>query len=127
MDTMSKKKKQSDPDPLAAVRSRRSDTCIGIGVPDGWVSLMVELDAALVAVCPDIRYEQVKEKWAELRVYVSHANDAARELIRDAELRSRTICERCGEEGAPCKGRGWYRALCPSHADELGYTVVESS
>lgn len=123
---MSKKKKQSDPDPLAAVRSRRAKTCIGIGVPDGWVDLMVELDAALVEVCPSIRYEQIKEKWAELRVYVSHANDAARELIRDAELRSRTICERCGKPGAPCGGRGWYRALCETHAAELGYTVVES-
>lgn len=113
------------PDPLAAVRSRRSDTCTGIDVPPGWVPLMTELDAALVTVAPGIRYEQIKAKYAELRVYVSGRNDEARELIAAAEIASRTVCEECGEPGTTYQSpRGWYRALCEIHAAEGGYTVV---
>lgn len=113
------------PDPLAAVKARRSADCTGIDVPPGWVPLMTELDAALVTVTPDIRYEQIKAKYAELRVYVSGRNDAARDLIAAAEIASRNICESCGAAGTTYQSpHGWYRALCADHAAADGYTVV---
>ncbi|EIC62262.1 MULTISPECIES: hypothetical protein [Mycobacteriaceae] len=111
-------------DPLAAVKTHRAEGA-SIGVPEGWVPLMLELHAALVAVSPDFAYAQVKQKWGELRVYVSGATAEARDLISAAELRSRTICEVCGQPGSPCQRRGWYRALCPVHAVENGYTVAD--
>lgn len=74
---------------------------------------------------PDLRYIQIKQKFGELRVYVSGATDEARALINAAELRSRTVCEECGQPGNPCQRRGWYRALCPTHAAEGGYTVAD--
>lgn len=112
-------------DPLAPLRAHAAPDSIGIGVPEGWVPLMTELHAALVAVCPEIRYVQVKQKFAELRVYVSGATPEVEQLIWAAEAKSRTICEVCGEPGSPWVRRGWYRALCPDHADELGYTVAD--
>lgn len=121
MDTMSKKQ----PDPLAAIKERRAEGA-SIWVPEGWVPLMTELHAALVAVAPDFTYAQIKAKFAELRVYVSGATPEARDLIRDAEVASRTICEECGGVGVACQSRGgWYRALCEVHATAAGYTVVE--
>lgn len=111
-------------DPLAAVKTHRAEGA-SIWVPEGWVPLMLELHAALVAVSPDFAYAQVKQKWGELRVYVSGATAEARDLISAAELRSRTICEVCGQPGSPCQRRGWYRALCPVHAVENGYTVAD--
>lgn len=120
-------KKKQPADPLAAVKARRAPTCIGIRVPDGWVPLMLELHEALVAVSPDFEYVQIKQKWAELRVYVSGATPEARDIIAVAELASRTICEVCGEPGKPCQSRGgWFRALCTAHCAAAGYTEVES-
>lgn len=117
---MSKKQ----PDPLAAVKTRRAEGA-SIHVPPGWTALMTELHAALVEVSPDFAYAQVKQKWGELRVYVSGASPEARDLISDAEVASRTVCEECGQPGSPCQRRGWYRALCPVHAVELEYQVAD--
>ncbi|MFZ2237984.1 MAG: hypothetical protein WAV90_00415 [Gordonia amarae] len=96
-------------------------------VPDGWVQLMRELHAALIAADPDLRYRDVKQKFAELRVYVGSVVPETRELIDAAEVRSRSICEQCGRPGVTHKSRmGWYRALCPSCAatQPEGYTAV---
>ncbi|MBN7457360.1 hypothetical protein [Mycobacteroides abscessus] len=115
----------SKTDPLAVVKARRAEDA-SIGVPAGWVPLMLELHERLVESCPAIEYVQIKQKWGELRVYVRNRNDAAQELIAAAELASRTICEVCGAPGSPCVRRGWYRALCPTHAAEMEYTEVSS-
>lgn len=112
-------------DPLEPLYAHRAETCIGIGVPEGWVPLVLEMHERVVAVCPGIQYEQVKQKFAELRVYVRGANPAAQALIWDVEVASRTVCEVCGGAGSPCHRRGWYRALCVEHSDELGY--IEAS
>lgn len=110
------------PDPLDSVKSRRAPGA-SIGVPAGWVPLMLELHAALVEVSPAFAYAQVKQKWGELRVYVSGAHPEARDLIAAAEARSREVCEVCGGAGsAHVSSHGWYRALCAEHAAELGYT-----
>ncbi|MCV7194099.1 hypothetical protein [Mycolicibacterium brumae] len=111
-------------DPLAEVRQRGGD----VFVPKGWVGIVLELHAALVAVDPSIQYRQIKEKFGELRVY--HSSDAteARELIRAAEAKSLATCESCGNAGVMHRSEhGWYRTLCPSCAGEheQGYTVVK--
>ncbi len=110
------------PDPLEPLYAHRAEPCIGIGVPEGWVPMVLEMHERVVAVCPTIQYVQVKAKFAELRVYVNGANPVAQSLIWEAEVDSRTVCEVCGGVGVPCHRRGWYRALCADHADELGYT-----
>lgn len=107
------------PDPLDALDDYRAEGA-SIGVPRGWVLLMLELHVELVEASPDLRYEQIKQKWGELRIYVSGATPEARDLITAAELRSRTVCEECGQPGSPCQRRGWYRALCTVHADVYG-------
>lgn len=111
-------------DPLAAVKERRAEGA-SIWVPNGWTDLMLELHTQLVAVSPNFAYAQIKQKFAELRVYVSGASPEARDLIRAAEHRSRTICEVCGEPGKPCVSKGgWYRVFCAGHCTAAGYTVV---
>lgn len=111
------------PDPLEPLHAHRAETCIGISVPEGWVPMVMEMHERVVAVCPTIQYEQVKAKFAELRVYVRGANPAAQALIWDVEVASRTVCEVCGGAGSAHVSRhGWYRALCADHADELDYT-----
>lgn len=122
---MSKKKT----DPLAAVKARFADGWgAWVSCGEGWHSIVTELDAALVAAVPDIRYLQIKEKFADLRVYTTHdGNPDIDALTSAAELRSRETCEVCGAAGTTYMSpRHWYKALCAEHAAEGEYRLAVS-
>lgn len=92
----------------------------GFACEDGWFPLIYQL-------CEDIQGElnkldedfnkyfyvtQVKEKFAGLRFYVSYGTDEIFDLISEAEKKSHTVCEKCGEPGAVRRRGGWYKTLC---------------
>jgi hypothetical protein len=56
---------------------------------------------------------QVKEKYGELRFYMSFGTDEMHKPIEQSTQDSRSICERCGEPGKMVKERGWITTLCP--------------
>lgn len=81
----------------------------------GWDSLLIEMHDKLVAADPDIKYIQIKQKFGELRVYtrpVTPTNPQVAEAIREAVIRSRVTCERCGETGKLRQARSWLITLC---------------
>ena len=63
------------------------------------------------------RATQMKEKFAGLRLYMTSFTDEIDELISEAEKKSYTICEECGEPGE-VKGQGWLVCLCDK-CDEI--------
>lgn len=92
-------------------------------VGDGWVPLLDELATKLYALGWDGRMNQIKEKLGGLRFYAimdsfkrKGTEDAAWNLIWQAEERSFQICEDCGSEESvttqPLTGRSWIRTLC---------------
>jgi hypothetical protein len=60
---------------------------------------------------PHPRASQVKSKFGGLRFYMTYSTDKMEDLIREAERKSETICELCGEPGEP-RGGGWIETLC---------------
>lgn len=61
---------------------------------------------------------QVKEKYGGLRFYIANGTDAHWKLIDAAESISYRICEECGSmSGTQLYSMGWYKTLCPTHAD----------
>ena len=63
---------------------------------------------------------QIKEKYAELRIYVSYGTDELYDMISDAEDKSHNICEVCGaEENVGLKISGWYMTMCQDCAKEM--------
>ena len=62
--------------------------------------------------------DQVKEKFGSLRFYMSNATEEMRDLVREAEEKSGSMCEICGEFGTMRSG-GWIRCLCDQHAKEM--------
>lgn len=80
----------------------------------GWNKILIEMHDKLVAADPDIKYIQIKEKWGELRVYVRPMVpcEEALEAIRQAVIKSRETCERCGEPGQLRTQRSWQITLC---------------
>ena len=85
----------------------------GFECGDGWFELIYELSKKLKEVNPECEAVQVKEKFGGLRFYVGAANEKGYKLIEDAENKSYTTCESCGDiETARERGGGWIRTLC---------------
>lgn len=92
--------------------------CWGIECGSGWFNLLDELCAKITELAKDLpdksypRADQVKSKFATLRVYISGGNDAIYKAIDEAEKKSETICEICGKDGDVRENRGWVTTLC---------------
>ncbi len=97
----------------------------------GWHSLLWELCQNLEALARQrvaagqgpMWIMEVKPKFAELRCYLQEDCPEARALTMAARVRSRTICEVCGDVGNTCERGRWYLTLCPSHELILGATA----
>lgn len=68
---------------------------------------------------PQVKAEQVKEKFASLRFYHTGGDDTIDGMVSMAEAISERTCETCGAPGKRTSG-GWMRTLCRKHADEAG-------
>lgn len=87
----------------------------GSQVGDGWLPLIDKLCADLVAAGWDRCCEQVKEKFGGLRFYIRNGDTHLRYLIDQAERKSFTICETCGEPGS-LRTNTWWKTACEKHA-----------
>lgn len=100
------------------LKPRMAERNAGFWCPDGWLDLVLETDARLLAVNPDYRIVQVKEKFGGLRYYIDGKSDEARAIIREAEERSLGICQNCGStEDVGSVDSGWVATLCRGCAE----------
>lgn len=94
----------------------------------GWDDLLLEADMKLALHDPGYEIQQVKEKFGGLRFYFTCSDDlykldnndvrdAMYRIVGDAEERSTTICELCGQPGKP-RRLSWIKTLCDEHAGE---------
>ena len=60
-------------------------------------------------------FEQIKSKFAELRIYGSNVTPYVQGVLDMAEEMSRMTCESCGERGN-VYSNGWITVLCDDHA-----------
>ena len=67
----------------------------------------------------------IKEKFAGLRFYVSGSDDRIDTLIEFAERMSRCTCEICGAPGTLDNGSGWMKTKCKEHSTESGFDYKE--
>ena len=59
-----------------------------------------------------LRVDQIKEKYGTLRFYTNFCNERIDRLIRDAEEKSATTCEACGNPGSMRKEARWLSVRC---------------
>lgn len=86
------------------------DVCTHVG--PGWTPILKELFDKLFDLGWDGSFEQVKEKFGGLRVYISNETDGMSDAIADAENKSLRTCESCGAPGQRHPGWGWIRTEC---------------
>lgn len=60
---------------------------------------------------PDVKFDQIKQKFGVLRVYYSGGDEYIRGAVSAIEDCSSTICEQCGNSGSIRKD-GWAVVLC---------------
>ena len=92
----------------------------GFSFGDGWYELVKKLCEDIEAatdfkVSPqDLPYvAQAKEKFGGLRFYTNNGSEAVYQLISEAETKSSTICEYCGQAGKiQNTSRGWLKCMC---------------
>jgi len=90
----------------------------GLEVGDGWFDILWRLSEALEAEINALppsddlpRAVQVKEKYGEIRVYLSSETDTMTRAIEQAEAESAITCESCGLRGT-LRGTHWVITLC---------------
>ena len=96
----------------------------GFDIGKGWMPLLIEmLDKIQMLVnnkpeYADVEIVQVKEKFAQLRVYLNYYYKEIEDLIEEYTEKSVHICELCGETGETRNLHGWYMTLCDKHYEE---------
>ena len=100
------------------------EASMGAGVNPGWVPIVDALHAAVLDIDPDVKVDQVKEKFGGLRYYYgsdSERGDEIEALVREAESKCARTCEVCGEDapkGPYAWGKYWINTLCEKHGAE---------
>lgn len=96
-------------------------------IEDGWLDLVDRLSAKIEVYIDgyvpeelrdQIYYEQIKQKFGQLRVYMSHHIPYIQGAIDVVESISDTVCEKCGGKSQMRNIRGWITSLCDLHFQE---------
>ena len=96
---------------------------VGFETGDVWFDIIYDLSAELEKLIEKLPLEernsyyavQVKEKFGLLNFYMSKETEKMRSLISEAEGKSASTCEECGQPGKLRGGR-WLKTLCEAHA-----------
>lgn len=89
----------------------------------GWDDLLLEVNERLAVLDPGYEINQAKEKFGSLRFYFTcseelyqldrnNIREAMYRIAGEAEEKSATVCEHCGEPGRARTDRSWIKTLC---------------
>lgn len=94
---------------------------LGLECGDGWFDLIFEMCQKIkeTGLDQDLRFMQVKEKYAMLRVYDNGSCDEVYDIISEYENKSAEVCEECGKPGHIKTLGSWYYTKCESCWGEM--------
>ncbi|MBQ6518561.1 MAG: hypothetical protein IJI14_07575 [Anaerolineaceae bacterium] len=101
-------------------------------VPDGWSNLFLEMCEELSAAIKGkenektFRFEEIKEKWGELRMYTAGTSEETEKIIEEYTIKSRKVCIRCGA-AATRISRGWISPYCDDCIGDSVSFPIDSS
>ncbi len=99
----------------------------GINCGNGWLHLIVQCHKELLAIDPDYKIGQIKEKFGGLRYNFStktELRDQMNNIVRKYEQQASVTCERTGTPGhLMISEKGWEATFNPEYAPE-GYVDV---
>jgi len=85
----------------------------GISIGKGWVPIFEEFLQEIILSGYEVKFEQVKQKFGDLRIYFQSPNQKeVQELLNKAEKRCSETCELCGNPAKNGNHDGWLAVLC---------------
>lgn len=107
----------------------------GVWVPSGWEKIVDHLCGSIYSYIyktkiysegkyispPEIKIDQIKEKFAGLRFYYSGGDDKISGMVYLAEYICGKTCEVTGNPGVLCDRAGWYKTLSLDILAESSY------
>lgn len=105
------------------------ESCMGRGIEcgSGWFGILEETCQKLQALSDEsgvkIEFAQIKEKFGTLTIYLdvgetlnspSVIYNKAYDIVREADIKSARVCEKCGAPGNLRYG-SWIMTLCDEH------------
>lgn len=100
------------------IREKYSFVKCGLEINKGWLNLVSNLLYSIDnyiktnKIKSELEVIQIKQKYAELRVYTDNSDDYIENLISMFEKRSTVVCEFCGERGKIQELHNWYYVIC---------------
>ena len=88
----------------------------GMDCDSGWYDIIEEFCATVSKLENPPYFQQIKEKFGSLRLYMSHYDEEVNKAERIAEEKSARTCEVCGKPGK-ITGEFWLKATCKEHRD----------
>ena|SRR5438874_8030358 len=98
-------------DVFARVRAIPQTRCRS-NLPPGWVGLMNRLCDKLTQAGWNGRFDQMKEKFGVLCIYLTAQAPGLLRLVEECERASADICLNCGRQGRLAIVGGWHATLC---------------
>jgi hypothetical protein len=93
----------------------------GIECRSGWLDLIDRMCDDVVRSFPEAQFEQVKQKFGRLQVYMAGGNrfysPDIMDILATYSARSTLICERCGYPGE-MRDIEWRECMCDQHFAE---------
>lgn len=90
----------------------------GAAVGQGWMKIVEPALRAMKKIDPNIRIDQIKEKFGGLRIYFAASDpilyDMLELVVNGAESKAWHTCEECGELAERVNDEGWIRTICDS-------------
>jgi hypothetical protein len=100
------------PDP----QLRNNLMAFGFMCGPGWHPLIYETLDTIQSIADrdglDLEITEIKEKFGELRIYMSSYIPEIEEIIATATAKSRRMCEECGRPGEITNRSGWLMTHC---------------
>lgn len=91
----------------------------GISCGDGWYPLLDEASRLLSSHDTEMKAEQVKEKFGQLRFYLSGGGEYGRGVVMAAGFISGLVCDVCGKAGVLFNRGGYVSTKCKEHGNSV--------
>jgi hypothetical protein len=99
----------------------------GIETGPGWYGLIDDMCTELEALNLNfpIVFNQIKEKYGSLRIYIESGTDEVYAIIDKYEAKSEYVCEQCGDDktskirSTGSDGHGWLYCACDSCYEKI--------
>lgn len=135
MDNFEQHLMQKYPDLFYKNNSGELECPCGVWVPPGWEKIVDNLCGSIYSYIyktkkysegkytspPEIKIDQIKEKFAGLRFYYSGGDDQISGMVYLAEYICEKTCEVTGEPGVLCNRAAWYKTLSLDILDQPPY------